>query len=246
MARKKTKLDPDLMSIDQSTDQTQDHFLYQQIFDAVLAQRLLPGVKLTEDELADIFGVSRTVVRRSLLRLSHDRIVDIRPNKGASVASPSVQQAKEVLGVRSLIESAIVREAVEKITAKQIANLRAIVSAEKSSVEGNEKGASLRLSGDFHMELARCSANTTLIKFINELIPLTSLIIAQYEKPGHSLCSYQEHYDLIDVIEAGDADAAVSMMDDHLEHIENKLDLSDEDSAADLRSVFAHVAERGS
>ena len=75
-----------------SAAQPQDQFIYHQIFDAILAQRLLPGTKLTEDELAGIFDVSRAVVRRALLRLSHERIVDIRPNRGAVVASPSLRE----------------------------------------------------------------------------------------------------------------------------------------------------------
>ena len=64
---------------------TQDVQIYYQVFDAILAQRLLPGTKLTEDELADIFAVSRAVVRRALLRLSHDNIVEIRPKDRKSV-----------------------------------------------------------------------------------------------------------------------------------------------------------------
>ena len=72
-----------LIPVDDRQNRTQDEYLYTEILDAILDRRLSPGVKLKEDELAEIFSVSRTIVRRALLRLSHDRIVDIQPNRGA-------------------------------------------------------------------------------------------------------------------------------------------------------------------
>lgn len=232
-----------LVRLNRANGQFQDEYLYEQIFDAILDQRLLPGTKLTEDDLADIFAVSRAVVRRSLLRLSHDRIVTIRPNRGAFVASPGVKQAREILAARRLIESAIVREAVAAASASELSQLRGQVHEEKEYFEHNKRGSGIRLSGDFHFRLALLSANTTLIKFVKELIPQTSLIIAQYEKPGHSMCSHDEHFALIDVIADGDAEKAVALMDRHLQNIENKLDLSDDDARTDLRQVFADIVK---
>jgi DNA-binding GntR family transcriptional regulator len=225
----------------QNRSQAQDQFIYHQILDAILAQRLLPGTKLTEDELAGIFEVSRAVVRRALLRLSHDCIVDIRPNRGAMVASPSVKEAREILAARRLLEATIVREAIAGATAEQLDELRTLVREEQDYFEHDERGSGIRRSGDFHLRLAQVSGNATLTKFIRELIPRTSLIITQYEKPGNSTCSHAEHFELIDVIAAGDSERAVRLMDEHLQHIENKLDLADENASSDLRQIFAGV-----
>jgi DNA-binding GntR family transcriptional regulator len=230
-----------IVKLNRPHNQSQDQFIYHQIFDAILAQRLLPGTKLTEDELAEIFEVSRAVVRRALLRLSHDCIVDIRPNRGAMVASPSVKEACEILAARRLLEATIVREAVANASSGQLDELRALVREEQNYFEHEERGSGIRLSGDFHLRLAQVSGNATLTKFIRELIPRTSLIIAQYEKPGNSTCSHAEHFELIDVIAAGDSERAVRLMDEHLQHIENKLDLADESSSSDLRQIFAGV-----
>ena len=92
-------------SLKRVSGQAQDVQVYHQIFDAILTQRLMPGMKLKEEELTEIFDVSRAVVRRALLRLSHERIVEIRPNRGAIVSSLSAQEAKEVLAARRLIET---------------------------------------------------------------------------------------------------------------------------------------------
>lgn len=225
-------------------NQTQDERLYTEILDAILDHRLSPGVKLKEDELADIFSVSRTVVRRALLRLSHDRIVDMQPNRGATIIRPDVRKAREILGVRRLIEAEVVREATEKATPAALNRLRQCVEDERDHVRRQHAGAGLRLSGDFHIQLADLSENTTLISYLRELVPQTSLIIAMYQTPHHDLCSHQEHFDIIDVVASGDSKAAVALMDQHLQHLEDKLDLDNERSPGDLYAAFAHVKDK--
>src|SRR3546814_5492078 len=60
---------------------TQDDIVYAHIFDAILEQRLAPGTKLSEEALGEIFGVSRTIIRRALSRLAHEGVVLLRPNR---------------------------------------------------------------------------------------------------------------------------------------------------------------------
>lgn len=220
---------------------TQDGRLYNEIMDAILDHRLSPGVKLKEDELSSIFSVSRTVVRRALLRLSHDRIVDIQPNRGATIMRPDVQKAREVLGVRRLIECELIREATIAADEESIKELRQCVEDERDQVRRQHVGSGLRLSGDFHIRLSLLSSNVTLRSYLKELVPQTSLIIAMYQTPHHTLCSHQEHFDIIDIIASGDVKAAQDEMDNHLKRIEDKLDLENERSPGDLYAAFAHV-----
>ena len=70
---------------------------------AILEHRLLPGMKLSEDEVGDLFGASRTVVRAALQALAHSELVTIERNRGAFVAQPSLKEAHEVFDARSLI-----------------------------------------------------------------------------------------------------------------------------------------------
>ena len=87
--------------------------IYQSVFDSVMNQRLAPGTKLPEAALCDLFKVSRSVVRKVLQRLAHDRIVDLRPNKGAVVASPTPEETRQIFEARRGLEAAIVRLAVQ-------------------------------------------------------------------------------------------------------------------------------------
>jgi len=235
--------EPPLAANADSNSTTQDERLYNEVLDAILDHRLSPGVKLKEDELADIFSVSRTVVRRALLRLSHDRIVDIQPNRGATIIQPDVRKAREILSVRRLIEKELIKEATLSATKTALSHLRKCVEGERDHVRRQQVGSGLRLSGDFHIQLAMMSQNTTLIGYLKELVPQTSLIIAMYQTPHHTLCAHQEHFDLIDVIESGDVTAAQRMMDEHLRNIEAKLDLGNERSPGDLYAAFAHIRQ---
>lgn len=232
-----------LAAMTEQLNQTQDERLYNEILDAILDHRLNPGIKLKEDELADIFSVSRTVVRRALLRLAHDRIVDMQPNRGATIIQPDIRKAREILKVRKLIEAEIVREATENATAESLDALRGCVEDEQDQVQLQHLGAGLRLSGDFHIRLSALADNETLMGYLKELVPQTSLIIAMYQRPQHTLCSHQEHFEIIDIMASGDADAARRAMECHLQHIEDKLDLENERSAGDLYSAFAHVRQ---
>ncbi|MFK7995766.1 MAG: GntR family transcriptional regulator [Granulosicoccus sp.] len=244
-SRKSKPDEPLLVPNGHDNSATQDERLYNEILDAILDHRLSPGIKLKEDELADIFSVSRTVVRRALLRLCHDHIVDIQPNRGATIMQPDVRKAREILGARRLIERELIKEAIQNATKASLENLRACVEGERDQVQREQVGSGLRLSGDFHIQLALLSQNSTLIAYLKELVPQTSLIIAMYQTPHHKLCAHQEHFDLIDVIETGDTEAAQLQMETHLRNVEAKLDLGNERSPGDLYSAFAHVRKPG-
>jgi DNA-binding GntR family transcriptional regulator len=220
---------------------TQDDVVYAHIFEAILEQRLAPGTKLSEEALGEIFGVSRTIIRRALSRLGHEGVVLLRPNRGAVVASPSVEEARQVFFARRLVEKAITELAVEHATPEQLAQLRQMVSAERDSFARGDRGAGIRLSGEFHLKLAVAAKNAPLISFQRSLVSQTSLIIAQYESGNRSHCSWDEHTRLIDAIEAGDATLAVELMMHHMDHIDSKLNLDDDNASDDLHAVFSHL-----
>jgi len=220
---------------------TQDDIVYAHIFDAILEQRLAPGTKLSEEALGEIFGVSRTIIRRALSRLGHEGVVQLRPNRGAVVASPSVEEARQVFFSRRLVEKAITELAVEHATADQLAELRQMVSDERDSFARGDRGAGIRLSGEFHLQLAVAARNAPLISFQRSLVSQTSLIIAQYETGNRSHCSYDEHNQLIDAIEARDAALAVELMMHHMDHIDSKLNLDEDVISDDLQAVFSHL-----
>lgn len=219
----------------------QDEVIYGHIFDAILEQRLAPGTKLSEESLGDIFGVSRTVIHRALSRLAHEKVVVIRPSRGAVVASPTIKEAKQIIFARRVIEKTIIELAAEHSSVKQLAPLRKLVKEEQDCFVRGDRGASIRLSGEFHLRLAEVADNPPLGGFLRSLVSQSSLIIALYENDTQNHCSYDEHLALIEAVAAKDKVRAVQLMEHHLDHVEQKLTLHDESSKGGLKAVFSKL-----
>ncbi|BCL72996.1 transcriptional regulator [Vibrio nigripulchritudo] len=224
--------------------QTQDDVVYCHIFDAILEQRLPPSTKLSEEALADIFGVSRTIIRRALHRLFIEQVVDIRPNRGAMVAAPSKEEAKQIFKAREVLEMAITELAVENATESQIKACRELVAEENSAFEKGDYGRGLRLSGEFHIKLAEMADNSPMLAFQRSLVSQTSLLIAQFESNNNSNCSQDEHACLLDAIEKKDQKKALKLMEEHLHHIRSKLNLDGQAKSNDLHVVFSDVIKK--
>jgi DNA-binding GntR family transcriptional regulator len=214
--------------------------IYERILAAIFEHRLPPGTKLGEDRLASIFGVSRARIRRVLPRLAHEGVVTLEANRGAFVAKPSVEDARDVFQARHIIEPGIVeRVLAHPDRAGIVAQLRQHVAAERRARAANDTRAIVRLSGEFHMLLADMAGNALLAKTMRELASLTCLIIALYDKPAVPSCLGEEHAEIVDAIAKGQKERAVERMLHHLKHVEENLDLHiAEPAPADLEAVL--------
>jgi DNA-binding GntR family transcriptional regulator len=203
--------------------------IHQSIYDAIVEHRLLPGTKLSEEKVADLFKVSRTQVRGALQRLAVEQLVTQVPNRGAFVTTPSAEEARDVLSVRRTLEPAAVSRLIERIAAGKaptaVNQLRALVKREQQAHASGDRRQSVRLSGDFHVLLAEVSGSSILTRLMRELTPLTCLAILTFEAPTSAACPNDEHALLIDAIEAADTGGAQQLMIEHLNHIEKSLRL---------------------
>ena len=216
----------------------QEQLIYERVFDAILEQRLAPGARLTEEPLGEIFGVSRTIIRRVLLRLSHEGVVDIQPNKGARGITTPIEEVADYFAARKIVERAIIRIATKQITPYQIASLRSLAAEEKRYFESGTRGKGLRTSSEFHLQIAKIADNAPMMEFALKLISITALIVSQYQNLQAAPCAYCDHEALINAMEAGDADVAEQLMAEHIEHIMNTLQLEESTQEPDLFKIF--------
>src|SRR5258708_29107317 len=120
------------------------------IREAILEHRLAPGAKLTEAQLCEVFDVKRGTVRLALAQLARERLVDLEPNRGAFVASPSVQEVHEVFEMRRIIEMAVVERICTGHGTRRLKAISATIGRERKAYESHEFSALLRLSGEVH------------------------------------------------------------------------------------------------
>jgi DNA-binding GntR family transcriptional regulator len=210
----------------------------ERIFSAVLEQRLPPGIKLPEQALCEIYSVSRARIRRVLLMLAERGVVELQSNRGAFVARPSPEDARNVFAARRAIEPSIVQDAARNIDGEQLSDLRKHAALESAAKASRQRHEAIRLSGRFHVRLAEIAGNPILTRIIADLVARSSLIIGLFGSSAAS-CFEDEHRTLLDAVAARDAVRAGELMRRHLEHIETDLRLSSVDSGpADLRAVL--------
>ncbi|BCJ92232.1 GntR family transcriptional regulator [Terrihabitans soli] len=196
------------------------------IQNAIVDHRLAPGTKLSEEEVGEAFGVSRTVVRAALQSLSHHGLVSLERNRGAFVAQPSADEARQVFNARRLIEPDLARAAAERFTAKDAKRLREHTAQEAAAIKAGDRRTAIRLSGGLHLEIAALAGNEILARFLGELVARSSLIIALYGKTGISACGLNDHKDIIAALAKKDGKRAALLMVEHLHHIDHDLDLT--------------------
>jgi DNA-binding GntR family transcriptional regulator len=209
------------------------------IFEAIIDQRLPPGTKLSEAALCEAFGVGRMRIRQSLLLLSSREVVELLPNRGAFVASPSAEQAREVFEARLMIEPNVARLAAERATDDDLKMLDRHLKLEHEAHLGGKRRDAIRLSGQFHVLLAEIADNTVALRMVRELVTRTSLIIGIFGSPGVSNCRDEDHDEIFEAFRTRNSALAASLMADHLRHIEEHLELtSPTDDAGDLVAIF--------
>ena len=194
------------------------------ILTAISEQRLPAGTKLGEQALSNMFGSNRANVRRALASLAAQHVVDLIPNRGAYVASPSPKLAKDVFDARRALEREIAQKAIERVTAKDIEFLRKNIAAEVQAVHTGEKEFALRFSREFHMTLARIAGNEILERMLSELTMRTTLIIGLYGKEDIISCAEDDHTKIVDALESGDFKRLKQLTKLHLSQLEESLD----------------------
>ena len=199
--------------------------IVESITSAIVERRLMPGTKLAEQKIADIFQVSRTLVRQALNQLSRDRLVTLEPARGAFVAMPSVDEARQVFEVRAMLEAAMARQLCERITDRQIGELRDHLRDEAAAINRTDVSGRTRLLADFHVLLARLLGNVVLAQLLADLLSRSSLIALMYQSSHSAEHSQQEHVQIVDALERRDAGAAARLMAQHIASVERNLRL---------------------
>ncbi|MDP3136671.1 MAG: GntR family transcriptional regulator [Burkholderiaceae bacterium] len=206
---------------------------------AIVDHRLLPGSKLAEQKLADHFGVSRTLVRQALFQLSQKGLIRLEPARGAFVAAPDVNEARQVFAVRRMLESEMTRAFVRGLTPARIRALKDHVALEKAAVQKGEPAGRNQLLGDFHVRMAELMGNEVLARILGELISRCALITLMYQSADAAEHSSEEHAEIVKALAARDEKRAVQLMTEHLLHVEESLAFDRKQPANDISMALS-------
>jgi DNA-binding GntR family transcriptional regulator len=185
------------------------------ICEAILAHRLVPGAKLGERELAEIFEVSRIVIRQALIRLSEDGLVTVERNRGAFVAKPSLAEAVEVFETLTIVEQGVIAQLGNRPRNSLLTELRGNVERQKAALaKGNEQ-----LAGEFGLEfhdlLVALTRNRVAIELHAQLKRRARLLEALYRCDFDHCQLCDEHERLVALIDRKQWTRAQQLMDEH-------------------------------
>jgi DNA-binding GntR family transcriptional regulator len=215
------------------------NLIYDRILDAISDRKLRPGTRLKEEQLSGIFGVSRARVRQALTALERDGLVTILPNRGAIVAEPSIDEARDVFFARRVVEAGLIDRLCANPLPTSVERLRAHVVEERVARLRGDNAAIVRLGGSFHLLLAEVAGSRYLHDMLRDLVSRTALIKTMYQPRSNQDCGPDEHQHIVGAIARGDAEKAKQEMDHHLRHTENELDFdTSEDLSRDLREIL--------
>ena len=213
---------------------------------AILEQAIGPGAKLPEDSIGEQLGVSRTVVRRALEKLAAEELVEIAPNRGASVARPTIEEARDIFAVRIELERLVVERVCGKLKPLQYKILDDWVTDEERAYR-DATGDYIRQAAEFHVILAEMAASPVLLKYIKSLVVRSSLILRLYGRPNWPSCNVDEHRSIIAALRDNDGKRAWQTMSEHLDAVLHRaLDSGVREadpSVTDVISKYAGIVE---
>lgn len=219
--------------------------IYERIWKSIAERRLAPGTRLKEERLCEIFGASRPRIRRALDQLTHDGLVSHIPNRGAFVATPSMEEACDVFFTRRVVERGVI-EALRKHGVREtLAALETHIAEEREALAEGDTARIIRLSGAFHMLLAELAASPLLADILRDLVSKSTLVTAVFKPKCDTQCGPDEHAAIVAALAAGDFETAQKEMEAHLIEAERtlKLEASKEGAAAQDDILGAALSE---
>lgn len=222
--------------------------LYEAITRALLTGRLRPGTPLRERHLAESFGATRGAVRKVLARLAQEGKLVTFPNRGAFVPEPTAPDVHRAYDARLAVEAGLITLLAQRIDDAQLARLRKHVQQERRAWRDARRDDSVRLAGDFHLELADALGNPELAEIVQRLVARTRMYVALFEPAQDSGCAPDEHEAIVDALAARDGARAAAAMLAHLHDVRQRvtahLDDRDPPPVGDiLRAMLADGAQ---
>jgi GntR family transcriptional regulator, rspAB operon transcriptional repressor len=191
--------------------------VYEALRDAIISTELEPGQQISENEIADKLGVSRTPVREALARLRDDQLVQIVPQLGTFVSRISVAGVDDAQFLRVALECSAVRLAAERADAAHVTELRAVITRQELARDTADASAFFVLDDMLHSTLCELSGRpiawTIVARANGHLNRVRRLSLAE---PRYIAKMIEEHKAVVDAVGQRDPDAAERALRHHL------------------------------
>jgi len=192
--------------------------VYAQLRTAILHGALQPMERITENQIASRFGMSRTPVREAFRRLEAEGLIHVIPQRGSFVSQPSIDGILEIYQIRTPLEAMAARVAADNIEPLQLRRLEEILAIEEDRGRRLSADRSLRLNREFHAIIVACTRNRRLASMLTNLQDEVHRVRVLWPSTVARLDeTWKEHAAILAALKAHDAGAAARCMREHLE-----------------------------
>jgi DNA-binding GntR family transcriptional regulator len=204
--------------------------VFEHLREEILSGELPAGTELHEVGLAQSLGVSRGPLREALGRLAAEGLVTITPRRGAVVTKLTRREFVEAYQVREALESLAVRLAVPQLTDEERRRLHGLSDEMVRLAERGDADGFFDANRRFHQVFVIASGNQRLQDMHRQLIAQMARLLAKsQELRGGLQQSIAEHQAILEAVDAGDAERAARLLEEHIEVPQRVLDSNDDD-----------------
>lgn len=203
-----------------SEETTREH-IYRVLKDDIIYLRLVPGEAISENEVAKRFNVSRTPIRDVFSKLQIDNLIEVKPQRGTYVSLIDIDYVKDIIYMRTIVETQIFTELMDVITADQLMMLKNNLKEQKLAIEQIAKGAQelsyYEIDSQFHRYAYQCVGRPKLWEVIQQLkVHYTRFRMLDLVKAKDFETLYKEHCRIVELLESKDREAVRTVMREHL------------------------------
>lgn len=202
---------------------------YQKLRDSIISMELLPGMAISETELAAQSGVSRTPVREAVLRLARENLVEVAPKSGTFVARIPVSVLPEALIARRALEGVTALAAAKNASRSQKLELQVLLERQREFADLGDFEGFHAFDEALHLKIAEIGRLPSLWTMVQQVkLQIDRFRRLTLPEPGRMHMALREHIDVVTAIENNGSEIARQKMDIHLNglqhHIKNVVD----------------------
>lgn len=191
----------------------------------ILDGRFKPSQKLVENELASTIGVSRNTIRNALLLLEKEKLVEIEKNKGAKIRFFSLEEVKNYLEIREVLEGLIARSACQNMTDEELVSLEKNLKKMKTHLDKQDLDEYSNLNREFHDKIYNACENQQAVEFVKTIkIQLNRYHIRTILIPERKSNTYNEHKRIFNAFKDRNEDEAEEALRSHITNIRTTIE----------------------
>lgn len=188
--------------------------VYDVVRNKILSGQMAPGEFVREQDISERLGVSRTPVREALARLASESFLERMPHKGFRLPEETVSELIELYPIITALEVLGTREALVRLDAEVIAELKLINARYEAAYQRRDIYAGIDLNHQFHHLLSERSGNQRLSQMLDELrAKVRSLEIWAFSDTRNWPKSIKQHESILEALTAGDTERALQILE---------------------------------